>query len=1187
MSGKDIFAVLGIAETKDEAQIRAAYRDKLITVNPEDNPEGFKLLREAYEEALNYARRPEEDVTEEEANDPVSLFLRRLKEVYCDLSRRLNEEEWEALVKDDLLDDLELGEDAQWSMFSYLADHYRMPAKIWRILDRVFGITENEQEFKEHLNQNFVEFMVWKASDGADNTDFTFEKLKGNEGADYDSFLNHYDELIRLLNQENEFEDRQDWVKTLSQKVAFLDSMGISHPWYAMERANVIFFSGREEEAEQIARGLLEENRTDGRIFLAAARMFDRRGLVEEAAQNYREFLEWDGLTDDQAYTASVRLAEICADKEDWEEARKYALRGRRIYNTQAANELLEKTNTALIEMYAREKADALTVEEGTRLGWCYVQTGRAEEGWHFFKEHPVLEADTAECRWVKAVMALENHQGDEAAQEARGWRSCLLQQKEAVQSAEEPKDEDLPDEEEIDYRLAQSFELEGKAFHMLYEQQKDKEAEEAVKLKNAARTAFDEAISLQNEDVDFLLAKMLFLRELKEYEQVSALCERMKGLNNQYYWAYFYAQEAYEALGKAQEVVDNFYGAKKIFGGHSEIYDRALRVFLAYNQFKDAQHIVDQADEAGVSSPYLMVKKLVLMRRLIEEEEKQREIDEYAQKVIAELEEKGGQDNLLAEAYMQRAYLHDDNNNMDFFSQADMEKWTLRAIELADTVNARYFLGRYYVEYKDDGKKAYEHLKICEERGMDFAWMYYYIARSHEDFARWDDAIEYYKKGLEKAPDARDFAWRIAWLYRRKFARTGQAEYAREALKYLDIQKEMAGISATSYWQYSDLHARLGDYEKALEEIDKAMEKDQQSRNWGHKGMLLELLGRADEAVEYYELGIEADLEKKEDYEYSYSQMYDYFLDIKDYEGGIQWFKQALAKVVTEKMRNDIKEHIKDLYKYLGRWNQAMGMVEQRYGSSDLTEYKYESWDEEGRRIQDVLDIYKEYLSEEELLEKNRLAEELLEGEGSRKLKDHAYGKWHACIELAYSYEDYLLDDETALVWLKKAQEQIEKVGKGADDADLKNTYYNLMECYYRLGNLERARHYGELYKSIIAKQYEECSALGKDLEELHGKACGNERRNLYHLFCVSYYCGEHAKARAIVKQMEGSGWCWNCSRKDCTELWECKAFLALLDGDKQEAYRLFQRSVECAPWGNDTGEREIRRLMKEGISL
>ena len=212
---------------------------------------------------------------------------------------------------------------------------------------------------------------------------------------------------------------------------------------------------------------------------------------------------------------------------------------------------------------------------------------------------------------------------------------------------------------------------------------------------------------------------------------------------------------------------------------------------------------------------------------------------------------------------------------------------------------------------------------------------------------------------------------------------------------------------------------------------------------------------------------------------------------------------------------------------------------------------------------------------------------EKLLEGDGGRKLKDHAYGKWHACIELAYSYEDYLLDDEAALIWLKKAQEQIEKVGEDADDADLKNTYYNLMECYYRLGNLKQAKHYGELYKGVIAKKYEECSTLGKDFEELHGKACGNERRNLYHLFCASYYCGEHEKARQIVEQMEGSGWCWNCSRKDCTELWECKAFLALLDGDKQEAYRLFQRSVECAPWGNDTGEREIRRLIKEGIIL
>ena len=59
VSGMDrqrIFEILGIEETKEEERIREAYRSKLVSVNPEDNPEGFKRLREAYERALSLAR---------------------------------------------------------------------------------------------------------------------------------------------------------------------------------------------------------------------------------------------------------------------------------------------------------------------------------------------------------------------------------------------------------------------------------------------------------------------------------------------------------------------------------------------------------------------------------------------------------------------------------------------------------------------------------------------------------------------------------------------------------------------------------------------------------------------------------------------------------------------------------------------------------------------------------------------------------------------------------------------------------------------------------------------------------------------------------------------------------------------------------------------------------------------------
>ena len=50
----DFFNTLGIEATKEEKKIKKAYRARLHAVNPEDDPDGFKRLREAYEEALKY-----------------------------------------------------------------------------------------------------------------------------------------------------------------------------------------------------------------------------------------------------------------------------------------------------------------------------------------------------------------------------------------------------------------------------------------------------------------------------------------------------------------------------------------------------------------------------------------------------------------------------------------------------------------------------------------------------------------------------------------------------------------------------------------------------------------------------------------------------------------------------------------------------------------------------------------------------------------------------------------------------------------------------------------------------------------------------------------------------------------------------------------------------------------------------
>ena len=139
MDKKLSFQILGLSETKDEEKIRQAYLSLLKVTNPEDDPEGFKRLREGYEEALRFARQREEE-KETEPPGEVGQWMRRVRETYRDIFLRNDEDAWRELFEEPVCIGFDTFLEARGRILAFLSMHSFLPQKIWRLLDRTIPV---------------------------------------------------------------------------------------------------------------------------------------------------------------------------------------------------------------------------------------------------------------------------------------------------------------------------------------------------------------------------------------------------------------------------------------------------------------------------------------------------------------------------------------------------------------------------------------------------------------------------------------------------------------------------------------------------------------------------------------------------------------------------------------------------------------------------------------------------------------------------------------------------------------------------------------------------------------------------------------------------------------------------------------------------------------------------------------
>lgn len=97
---KTCWQVLGIEVTADIDAIRQAYLALLPTFHPETDPQGFKQLREAYENALHETKSPATTVVEEDPDTPWVNYLREIfRDLLGDEERRFQPQAWQEFIQ--------------------------------------------------------------------------------------------------------------------------------------------------------------------------------------------------------------------------------------------------------------------------------------------------------------------------------------------------------------------------------------------------------------------------------------------------------------------------------------------------------------------------------------------------------------------------------------------------------------------------------------------------------------------------------------------------------------------------------------------------------------------------------------------------------------------------------------------------------------------------------------------------------------------------------------------------------------------------------------------------------------------------------------------------------------------------------------------------------------------------------
>lgn len=225
----DCWNILGLTPTVDKKHIKKAYAKNVKLCNPEDFPEEFQQLREAYEEALDAAKTlnksdssitpldtkpventpnpattslPQQEYTATTPETLAEQFIERATYIYANINTRAQHKLWENLIDNDIFWQLDVKQCVNIHAFHFFAHHPYLPASVWQLFDELFLWRERERDLCKIFPEDMVDYVIGKIRTcrwmpGYNNISFTGDTLPE---ITIDEYLHQREALGRAIN---------------------------------------------------------------------------------------------------------------------------------------------------------------------------------------------------------------------------------------------------------------------------------------------------------------------------------------------------------------------------------------------------------------------------------------------------------------------------------------------------------------------------------------------------------------------------------------------------------------------------------------------------------------------------------------------------------------------------------------------------------------------------------------------------------------------------------------------------------------------------------------------------------------------------------------------------------------------------------------------------------------------------